>query len=64
MMPRIFTNHVATDAFVRPAATQELATSKLGKGTTSVVPFSSTMDAALAAEGRLDHLDAGSRFTI
>jgi hypothetical protein len=65
MTARIFTDHLGTDAFVRPAEQSTAAAPfvpqefcKTGKGTTSVVPLGATKSAALAAEGPL------SRFLI
>jgi hypothetical protein len=43
---------------------REMWASKIGKGTTSVVPLCAKKDAALAAEGDPDHLFARSRFII
>ena len=49
---------------MREIIKSEMRAGKTGKGATSVVPLSSTMAAALAAEGEFNHLVEGSRFRI
>jgi len=63
-LSRLSATHGAADALVRPATTQRLTISRTGKGTTSVVPYRATKDAALAAEGEPSRPVAGSRFLI